>query len=248
MEEVTMSDVNAAPAATPVTRGPRLAAGKGVSAVRARHWFLVLAPTLAGLLAVVGAAADPAVGEDGAALYEAYARDPAAVQVKSFAYHFAYLLWGATALVLVGLVRRRGSWLANVAGVLALLGLSTMPGFLIADFYDSAIGREFGVGGALRIEDRMEDMWALLALFMTGALPFVLALPMATLAAWRAGVLPWWGPAAATAGIGGGFFLIGANVPGALVLTAGFLVLSIALARTEATVPPERGQHAATPA
>ncbi len=74
-------------------------------------------------------------------------------------HHFAYLLWGATALVLVGLVRRRGSWLADVTGVLALLGISTMPGFLIADFYDSAIGREFGVVGALRVRDRTEDMW-----------------------------------------------------------------------------------------
>jgi hypothetical protein len=85
----------------------------GSSARSARRWFLIVAPVLAGLLAIVGAAADPAPGEQWRQLYDAYAADPDAVQIKSFAYHFAYALWGAAALLLVGLVRRRGSWIAN---------------------------------------------------------------------------------------------------------------------------------------
>lgn len=202
----------------------------GGSARSARRWFLILAPTLAGVLTIVGAAADPFTG-NGAELYEAYANEPGALQVKALAYHFAYLFWGVAALLLAGLVRRRGSWTANVAGVLALLGLTTMPGFVLADFYDSSIGSAFGVAGALEVESRMEGMWALMVLASTGALGLVLALPVALLAAWRAGLLPWWAGAAATAGIVVGFFVLGPTVAAGIALTIGFLVLTVALAR-----------------
>ena len=202
----------------------------GGSARSARRWFLILAPTLAGVLAIVGAAADPFTG-NGAELYEAYANEPDALQVKALAYHFSYLFWGAAALMLAGLVRRRGSWTANVAAVLALLGITTMPGFILADFYDSSIGSAFGVDGALEVEKGMEGMWALMVLASTGALGLVLAVPVALLAAWRAGLLPWWAGAAATAGIVVGFFVLGPTVAAGVALTTGFLVLTVALAR-----------------
>jgi hypothetical protein len=204
----------------------------GSSARAARRWLLVAAPVLAGLLAVAGAAADPFTG-NGAALYEAYANEPERLQFKALSYHFAYLFWAVAALFLSGLVRRRGSWLANVAGVLALLGISTMPGFILADFYDSSIGQLFGVEGALQVEERMGDMWALIAMASTGALGLVLALPVATLAAWRAGLLPWWAVAAPTAGIVVGFFVLGPTVVAGVALTAGFVVLAVALARMD---------------
>ena len=200
----------------------------------ARRWFLVLAPALAGVLAVVGAAADPAAGEDGRALYEAYANDPERVQIKAFAYHFSYALWLAAALLLAGLVRSRGSWLANLAGVLALLGITTMPGFIAVDFVDSAVGQLFGVEGAVQVNERVEGMWALVALASTGAIGFILALPFAALAAWRAGLVPWWALLAVVVGIVGGFGFLGATVPGTAVLTAAFVVFSLALARIHA--------------
>ncbi len=218
---------------------PTRTAPPGASALAARRWFLVLAPAGAGLLAIAGAAADPYTG-NGAALYEAYADDPESLQVKALSYHFSYLLWGAAALLLAGLVRRRGSWVANVAGVLALLGLTTMPGFVLADFYDSSIGALFGVEGALQVEDRMGDMWALAVMASSGALGLVLSLPVAVLAAWRAGLLAWWGAVAATAGIVVGFFVLGPTVLAGIALTAGFLPLSVALARMDRDVwaPP----------
>ena len=206
-------------------------ASAGSSARAARRWFLILAPTLAGLLAVVGAAADPAAGENGRALYAAYANDPDAVQIKAFAYHFAYALWLAAALILVGLVRARGSWIANVAGVLALLGITTMPGFIAVDFVDSAVGQLFGVEGAVQVNERVEGMWALVALASTGGIGFILALPLAAVAAWRGGLIRWWAPLAVVGGIVGGFGVLGATVPGTVVLTAGFAVFSFALAR-----------------
>ena len=215
---------------SPTLAAARPDAAAGSAARAARRWFLVLAPVLAGLLATAGAVADPYTG-NGAELYAAYAADPEALQWKATAYHFSYLFWAAAALFLAALVRRRGSWLANVAGVLALLGISTMPGFILADFYDSSIGQAFGVDGALRVEAGMEDMWALAVMAGTGALGLVLALPVAALAAWRAGLLPWWAAAATTAGIVVGFFVLGPTVGAGIALTAGFLVLSVALAR-----------------
>jgi hypothetical protein len=40
---------------------------------------------------------------------EAHAADPDALNFKSLGYHFAYTIWLAAALGIVGLVRRRGA-------------------------------------------------------------------------------------------------------------------------------------------
>jgi hypothetical protein len=213
----------------------------GASARAARHWVLVLSPVVAGVLAVAGALADPAVDQDGRVLFEIYAAEPGPLQWKSLAYHFAYGFWALAALLLAGRVRDRGSWVANVAGVLAFLGITTLPGFLLADFYDSAVGQTFGADGALRVADAMGGMWALTVMVSSGVAGLLLCLPVACVAAWRARMVAWWVPVAVTAGIVGGFLVIGANVPGALVMAAGFVVLSVALARAG------RGAGAAAP-
>lgn len=205
----------------------------GSSARAARRWFLVLAPVLAGLLAIGGALADPGVDLDGDAMYRIYADEPGALQWKSVLYHFSYAVWGFAALMLAAAVRRRGSWLANVAGLLGLLGISSMPGFLLADFYDSAVGQVHGVDGTLAVNRAMEDMWGLAVMAGTGTVGFLLCLPVAALAAWRAGLLRWWGALAPIAGIGGGLFAVGANVPGWALMTVGFAVLSVGLARMD---------------
>jgi hypothetical protein len=203
----------------------------GSKARAVRRWALILAPALAGLLAIGGALADPAVDLDGRALYELYAANPEPLQWKSVLYHFSYAVWGLAALMLAGVVRRRGSWPANIAGFLAFLGVSSIPGFLIVDFYDSAIGQVHGVQGAVAVEQAMEGMWGLAVLGLTGMVGFLLCLPVAVLAAWRAGLLRWWGALAPIAGIVAGMIVLGANVPGWIVVTVGFLVLSVGLAR-----------------
>ena len=205
------------------------------TALEFRRWVLIGAPVVAGLLAIGGAVADPAMDVDGAAMYEIYAENPGAVQWKSLLYHFSYAVLALATLMLAGAGRRRGSWLANVAGILGLLGISSIPGFLIIDFYDSAIGQEFGVEGTVAVNERMEGMWALMFMAGTGGIGLLLGLPVAALAAWRAGLLPWWAPLGVVAGIGGGFMAVGANVAGAAVMTAGLLVLSVALARADRT-------------
>ena len=231
VEEVAVVDNSTIPARQR-SDGGVVDPAPGSSARAARWWFLVLAPVLAGLLAVGGALADPAVDLSGAAMYERYAENPGPLQWKSLLYHFSYALWGLTALMLAGLVRRRGSWPATVAGLLALLGISTLPGFLLADFYDSALGQVHGVEGTLAVEQAMEGMWGLGVMAVTGAAGFFLCLPVAALAAWRGGLLPWWGAVAPVAGLAVGLFVIGANVPGWAVVTVGFAVLSLGLVRS----------------
>jgi hypothetical protein len=192
---------------------------------------LVAAPVVAGLLAIGGAVADPAVDLDGTAMWASYAENPDPLQWKSVLYHFSYAVWCLAALMVAAAVRRRGSWAANVAGLLAFLGISSLPGFLVVDFYDSSIGQVLGVEATAQVNERLEGMWGLAVMGGTGIVGFLLCLPVAGLAAWRAGLVPWWAAAAPLVGIVAGMGVLGANVPGWAVTTVGFAVLSGALAR-----------------
>jgi hypothetical protein len=214
----------------PSVRGRRRSGEASSRALGARHWLVVAAPLVAGGLAIVGSLADPAAGKDGRELYAAYANEPGRVEVKALAYHFSYAMWLPIVFALVARVRDRGAWLANIAGLLGLLGVTTMPGFVLADFYDSAIGRQFGAEGAFQVEQLMESMAALPAMAATGAIGFILSLPLAAFAAWRAKLLPWWGVAGAVGGLLA-FGAVGATPPGAVLLTVGFGALALALAR-----------------
>lgn len=220
--------------ATNVTETPGARAAARVEAVPAglslRRWALVAAPVLAGVLAIAGAVADPAAGEDGRVLWEAYAADPARVQWKSFLYHFSYLFWGAAALFTALLVRGRGVWIANIAAVLALLGITTMPGFVAVDFFDSALGRVAGIDTVARVDEVIGAMWSLPLMAGTGSAGFILALPVAAAAVWRARLVPWWAPVAVLAGQVA-WIASGVTVWGAVVLAACFAAFAAALAR-----------------
>lgn len=201
-----------------------------MNAIAVRRWAIAIAPALAGILTVVGTIADPLPPGQGAELVEAYAENPGPLNIKSLSYHFAYALWLAVVFPLVGLVRGRGSWLANIAGLLAFLGISTIPGFLVTDFIDSAMGQTVGADAAVRVAEVAQGFWAFPVMAGPGLAGLMLALPLATIAAWRAGVLVWWGAAAAVAGIAA-FAVFGAMLLGNSILAVAFLVLSIALAR-----------------
>ena len=145
----------------PQLAGGSRTTGKASPALRIRRGLLIASPVLAALLAIVGSIADPAAGISGREMYEIYAEDPEAVQFKALALHWSYAFWIAPALLLVGLVRGRGAWLANIAGALAFAGLTTMPGLLFVDFYDSAIGQLNGADAAVAVSEHMDaTMWA----------------------------------------------------------------------------------------
>jgi hypothetical protein len=204
-------------------RGTRITTG-----LSARRWFLIAAPVFAGLFAIVGAAADPAVGKTGMELWEGYAANPDPLQFKSFGFHWSYAFWAVPALLMAAMIRRRGVWLANVGAAIGFVGLSTLPGLLVVDFYDSAIGQVAGAETTKLVNEQMETMWAVPAIVFPGLVCFMLALPIATAAAWRAGIVRWWALVAVIAAEVA-FLGSGVAVWGTVVTTACFTVFAYAL-------------------
>jgi len=200
----------------------------GSAALSARRWFLVASPVLAGLFAVLGAASDPAVGKDGLVLWRAYAENPDALQFKAFGLHWAFAFWLVPPLLIAGLVRSRGVWIANVAAFLGFVGISTLPGLLFVDFYDSAIGQVSGAETTAQVNQAMEGMWGVPAMAVPGLIGFVLALPLAAVAAWRAGLVRWWAPIAVVAGY---VAFSGVATWNAVLTTVCFSVFAYELAR-----------------
>ena len=62
--------------------------------------------------------------------------------------------------------------------------------------------------GLKAVERAMEGMWGLGVLGLTGMAGFMLCLPVAVLAAWRAGLLRWWAVVAPIAGLAVGLFVL----------------------------------------
>ncbi len=185
---------------------------------------------LAGVFAVIGAYADPAAGINGDRLYELYGANPDPLQVKSVGLHWSYAFWAAPALLAVPYVRARGAWLANVAAVVGFVGVTTLPGLLFVDFYDSAITQQFGVDGAVAVENTMTGMWGPVALATPGVVGTLLALPLISVALWRAGLVRWWAPLSVLAGIAA-FGMSSVMWWGCALTTVCFTVFAVALAR-----------------
>ena len=151
------------------------------SALDVRGAAVVAAPVLAALLIGAGFLLDPAIGESGRELAAEYAAHPGREQVSALSFHFAFALLAIPAVVLIVAVRGRGAWLANVAAFLAFLGMTTLPGFLLTDFYDIAIYGELGGDSWEAVDDRFQELPGATVMFLTGFLGFALTLPVALL-------------------------------------------------------------------
>jgi len=216
------------------------AAGTGSRALSARRWFLVASPVLAGLFAVVGAYFDPAPGLEGRQLYELYTAEHGPLQLKSLGFHWAYAFWIAPALLVAPYVRGRGAWLANITAFIGFAGMTTLPGLLFSDWYDSAIGKVHGVDGVVAVNDTMgELMWGIPWFVTPGIAGLMLALPLTAITLWRARLVTWWALAAVVAGFLA-FMLSNITWWGCLITTVCFAVFALALHR--ATDP---ARHAA---
>ena len=214
------------PAVEPATATATQPAG-----LRVRRSALIALPVLAGVLLTVAAAADPAAGISGEKMYAIYAEHPDALQIKSLAYKWAYAFWIGTALLVAGLVRGRGVWLANAGAVLAFGGMTTLPGMLFGDWVDSAAGQLWGAEGVTALHERMEEIaWGMPFFTLPGIVGLALALPLAAGALWRAGLVRWWA-LAAVVGAFVAFMVSMATWPGCAVATACLAVFSYELAR-----------------
>ncbi len=200
-------------------------------ALAARRGFLIASPVLAGVFAVVGAWADPAPGLNGVELSGLYAANPEALQFKSLGLHWAYAFWIAPALLAAAHVRGKGAWIANVAALLGFAGMTTLPGLLFLDWYDSAVGQLYGPDAVVAVQEHMtETMWGVAAFTIPGMLGFLLALPLATVALWRGGVVRWWAIVAVVAGYVS-FTVSNVSWWGCVITTLCFAVLALELAR-----------------
>ncbi|WP_084100244.1 hypothetical protein [Demequina sp. NBRC 110051] len=215
------------------TTQPRdlVAASPAPLAVRMRRWALIAMPVAAGVLCTIATLADPAPGVTGPELNEAYTDGMAALQIKSFAFHWGYALWVLPALLLARSVTGRGRAIANIAAVLGLFALATMPGMLMVDWIQSAIGQLYGPEAIDEVFTLVtEQAWAFPLLQIPAMLGLFLALPLAMVALWRAGRARWWAPTAALAAFLA-FMLSGATWPGTVAATAGLAIVGVALER-----------------
>lgn len=224
-----MSDTIAAPdaASAPLTgsagSGPRI---RLRPSILVRRLLLIGSPVLAGLFAVIGTVADPAAGFTGAEMWKLYAENPDPLQWKSFGLHWSYTFWALPALGAWGFIRSRGAWLANVAGLLGIVGVAMLPGMLIVDFYDSAIGQVAGVETIDEVYRVFDGMWAVTAMVLPANISLMLSLPVAAAAFWRAGLVRWWAFAAVILGTAA-LFLSGFLWWGAALFTLTTIVLAL---------------------
>ena len=169
-------------------------------ALAVRRALLVASPVLAGLFCLVGAIADPASGLSGDKMTRIYIDNPDPLQWKSTGYHWGYAFWIGTALMVAPVVKGRGAWLATIAAVIGFAGMVTLPGMLISDWYQAAIGHAYGAAGVERVEDHMiSTMWGLKGFMVTGFPGLAFALPLAAAGLWRARLVRWWSFAAVVA-------------------------------------------------
>lgn len=220
--------------AVPATTGP---AARPTAALSVRRWFLVACPTLAGLFAVLGAGADPAAGISGEELWAIYAAEPERLQWKSLAFHWSYAFWIAPALLVAAYVRGRGAWLANVTAAVGFAGMTTLPGLLFIDWFDSAMGQVHGVDGVAAVYEVVDEtMWGVPWFTLPGLVGLVLALPLTALTLWRAGLARCWALLPPLAGFAA---FMASNVTwwGCALTTVFFALFSVVLYRATAAGP-----------
>ena len=145
----------------------------------------------------------------------------------------AAAFWIVPALLVAPLVRSRGAWLATITAFVGFVGVSTMPGLLLSDWFDSAVVAAHGLEGHRAMTGAMDGMWGIPVFLAPGIVALVLALPLTMVTLWRAGLARWWGLTAAV-GAFAAFAVSEATWPGTVLATALLGVVSLALARATA--------------
>ena len=224
-----MTAITATPATTRTspTEGPT----RRSRSASLRRGLFVASPVLAGLLLLVATIADPGAGRTGEDMNRLYTEHPGALQIHSLTLHWSYALWGVTAFLAAAYVRNRGAVLANLGAVLGFVGMTTLPGILAIDWYDSSIGQVYGVDAIASMHEHMDEtLWALPFFAAPGIIGLLLCMPVAFAGLWRAGVVRWWSFAAALAGTAA-FIGSGVTVWGVTLTAVLFTVLGVDLAR-----------------
>jgi hypothetical protein len=201
------------------------------SALSFRRWAVILAAGLSGVIVLISMLFDPAPDAEGRELIQAYAANDRAQGVHTNLIHYGFALFAPVAYAMVGLVRRRGAWIANLAGVLAVLGLSTLPGLVFIDYFSVAVEHVAGLEAAVNAEGAVEKLPGFAAVTVPAFISAILAVPVASLALWRARLVAWWIPLVAAAAFLGPNFLPVPAIVAFSVMAVGMLVVGWALWR-----------------
>jgi hypothetical protein len=196
-----------------------------------RRWVVILAAGLSGVIVLISMLFDPAPDAEGRELIQAYAANDRAQGMHTNLIHYGFALFAPVAYATVGLVRRRGAWIANLAGLLAVLGLSTLPGLVFIDYFSVAVEHVAGLEAAVNAEGAVEKLPGFAAVTVPAFISAILAVPVASLALWRARLVAWWIPLVAAAAFLGPNFLPGLAIVAFSVMAVGMLVVGWALWR-----------------
>jgi hypothetical protein len=152
------------------------------SALCFRRWAVILAAGLSGVTVLISMLFDPAPDAEGRELIQAYAANDRAQGLHTNLIHYGFALFAPVAYAMVGLVRRRGAWIANLAGLLAVLGLSTLPGLVFIDYFSVAVEHVAGLEAAVNAEGAVEKLPGFAAVTVPAFISAILAVPVASLA------------------------------------------------------------------
>ena len=141
---------------------------------------------------------DPASGGTGEVMYAAASEQAGALLASAVLIMVSGLLMVPAVAGLVHLARDRGAALATLAAVLGVLG--GFGHFTIGMFYLVALALPGGDPGQMAAYvDRLNALPALTAIAFPLILSFGLGVVAMSWAAWRIGLLGWWGPMLVTA-------------------------------------------------
>ena len=192
---------------------------------------MILAAGLSGVIVLISMLFDPAPDAEGRELIQAYAANDRAQGLHTNLIHYGFALFAPVAYAMVGLVRRRGAWIANLAGLLGVLGLSTLPGLVFIDYFSVAVEHVAGLEAAVNAQGAVEKLPGFAAVTVPAFISAILAVPVASLALWRARLVAWWIPLVAAAAFLGPNFLPGPAIVAFSVMAVGMLVVGWALWR-----------------
>lgn len=155
-------------------------------ALAARRWGVIAAATLSGILVMVSMFIDPVPSANGRELIEGYAENSVRAGLHTNLIHYGFALLAPVVFAIVGLVRGRGAALANVAGVTAVIGLTTLPGLVMLDLTGTAAAQVTDVDTAYAIEEQLGQNPAFVFLVIPAFLCVMVVVPLAVIAMWRA--------------------------------------------------------------
>ncbi|WP_433207818.1 hypothetical protein ACQP00_42120 [Dactylosporangium sp. CS-047395] len=157
--------------------------------------LLILAP----LCLLLATAVDPALGD--AQGYGVYRQHPEALQWHAVLLHTAWALFVPGLLALLAPIRTRGVFLARIAWVAAVLGLTTFAALMAADLWILALEQTVPDDAVRRADEAFQALsWAQWGWQVPGLLGWAVALVLTPVAAAYARVITWWTAAAALLG------------------------------------------------